>query len=349
MLKLKDDIVKLKATIGEFRLKSFLPFGSKSDQPPQFHWPPTTVLFITDIWAVKWEMGSSVFLDEMSYTPHHVHSYPTFVLLRTILVIFCHWRVTHTFPSLGVVSCHVMLIFWSRVFIFKCCHGAKHFSHLILITHLQLLLAKNLMSFFTYPFQRVEISSLVNIVPFWFQSRINVHSLGTCFLSDHRWSRLQRIYGWSRLGWKRWWRKSPVLTIWSRVRSRRWKRRWRAHLRFRVPRSEPNQLRKAQHPLPQHSLRCVSSANAFHRHHGTHPQLLSSWLDSRVQWISNGGTLYTKKDKLHLHGPRDENTSCTTGDQGINLLYSVATKCGHGLDCPAYQADKPITCAVWTM
>ena len=36
------------------------------------------------------------------------------------------------------------------------------------------------------------------------------------------------------------------------------------------------------------------------------------------------------------------------GDQGGNLLYSAATQCGHGLDCPPYQAEKPITCAVCT-
>ena len=37
------------------------------------------------------------------------------------------------------------------------------------------------------------------------------------------------------------------------------------------------------------------------------------------------------------------------GDQGGNLLHSVATQCGYGLDCPPYQADKPMTCAVCTM
>ena len=37
------------------------------------------------------------------------------------------------------------------------------------------------------------------------------------------------------------------------------------------------------------------------------------------------------------------------GNQKGNLLYSVATQCGTGLDCPPYQAEKPITCAVCTM
>ena len=181
------------------------------------------------------------------------------------------------------------------------------------VSHLIVMLTscqhKTWCTFFTR--QRVEISSLVDIVPFWFQFRINVHSLGTCFLPIHRWSRLQRIHGWIGLYSQRWWRKSPVLTVWSRVRPRRRKRRWCVHLRLRIPQCQPNQLRQAQHRAPQHSLRCVSSANAFHHHHGTRPQLLSSWLDSRVLWISNGGIQYTSKEKLHLHGSRDENTSWT--------------------------------------
>ena len=37
------------------------------------------------------------------------------------------------------------------------------------------------------------------------------------------------------------------------------------------------------------------------------------------------------------------------GDQGGNLLYSVGTDCGFGLDCPPYQARTPITCAMCTM
>ena len=37
------------------------------------------------------------------------------------------------------------------------------------------------------------------------------------------------------------------------------------------------------------------------------------------------------------------------GDQSGNWLFSVATKCHRGLDCPPYQLDKPITCAMCTM
>ena len=37
------------------------------------------------------------------------------------------------------------------------------------------------------------------------------------------------------------------------------------------------------------------------------------------------------------------------GDQGGNLLHSVAATCGRGLDCPPYEAKKPLTCAVCTM
>ena len=34
--------------------------------------------------------------------------------------------------------------------------------------------------------------------------------------------------------------------------------------------------------------------------------------------------------------------------QGGNLLYSAAMQCNFGLDCPPYQAEKPLTCAMCT-
>ena len=34
------------------------------------------------------------------------------------------------------------------------------------------------------------------------------------------------------------------------------------------------------------------------------------------------------------------------GHQKANDLFSVATQCGFGLDCPPYQNEKPITCAM---
>ena len=37
------------------------------------------------------------------------------------------------------------------------------------------------------------------------------------------------------------------------------------------------------------------------------------------------------------------------GDQSGNELFGIATQCGVGLDCPPYQAEKPLTCAVCTM
>ena len=34
------------------------------------------------------------------------------------------------------------------------------------------------------------------------------------------------------------------------------------------------------------------------------------------------------------------------GHQDANDLYSIATQCGYGLDCPPYQNEKPITRAM---
>ena len=34
------------------------------------------------------------------------------------------------------------------------------------------------------------------------------------------------------------------------------------------------------------------------------------------------------------------------GNQDGSTLYSVATQCGWGLNCPPYQSEKPLTCAM---
>ena len=133
----------------------------------------------------------------------------------------------------------------------------------------------------------------------------------TCFLSIHSWTRLQRIHGWLVLQSKGKRRQPFVLTVWSRVRPGRWKLGWCEHLWLRVPQCRPNEFRQAQHWIPQHSMCSLSSANAFHRHYGAGPQLLSWRLDSRVLRISDGGSSWTSSHLLHLHGPWDENTSWT--------------------------------------
>ena len=35
-------------------------------------------------------------------------------------------------------------------------------------------------------------------------------------------------------------------------------------------------------------------------------------------------------------------------DRNGNVLYSVSSACNYGLDCPPYQNDKPLTCAMCT-
>ena len=35
-------------------------------------------------------------------------------------------------------------------------------------------------------------------------------------------------------------------------------------------------------------------------------------------------------------------------DRNGNILYSVSSACGSGLDCPPYQINKPLTCAMCT-
>ena len=59
---------------------------------------------------------------------------------------------------------------------------------------------------------------------------------------------------------------------------------------------------------------------------------------------------YTNRNTYYICMDREMKTlPGYAGDQKGNQLYSVGTQCGYGLDCPPYQADKPITCAMCTM
>ena len=280
----------------------------------------------------------------MSYTPHHVHNFPKFaVSLKTGLKILCHGRVMPTLPTLGVVlSCHVDI---SIACTLKWNHSAKSS---FLICSLAANTKHNVL-FFTR--QQVEISSLVDIVPFWFNSGSTYTRWGHTSCP----STADLVYKESMAG-----------SYWSS------KGAGANHLCFPFdPEYVPgvgnapgayiygseyrscsaNQMNSGRRDIKYRNIPCAvcrvqmrSTAIMVPAHNSCS----RGWTREYYGFLMAAYQASRKTNYICMDREM-ETLPGHAGDQKGNQLYGVATQCGLGLDCPPYQAEKPITCAVCTM